>query len=235
MNCVKAGVTYNLIDIPDCINLWLQSVFHDWEPETFIVFDFIAKQNKNITVIDIGAYIGLTTIWLCSCFDHVICVEADKESIKSLKNNLVATNCKNFSIVEKAVFSESGKTLAFGPNNFISGSTLNDSTSQIKSEITSSYDYNVETISIDDLINESVGFIKCDIEGGEEIILQDLLKQRVPLYISFHITWWENQDISRFKELFNSAKIVYRDELIQEYDPISWLSENPFGSLLFMF
>lgn len=235
MNCIKAGAKYNLIDIPDCIKPWLQKVFHKWEPETFIVFDFINKLKRNITVLDIGAYIGLTAIWLCSKFDHVICVDADKEAIKSLRNNLTASHCTNFSLVEKAVFTESGKTLIFGPNKFRSGSTLNDSTSQIKFGNTSKHDYSVDTINIDDLMNDSIGFIKCDIEGGEEFVLADLLKQRVPVYISFHIPWWENRDVSRFKDLFKTAKIVYRDGLIQEENPTSWLASHPFGSLLFTF
>ena len=79
-----------------------------------------------------------------------------------------------------------------------------------------------------------VGFIKCDIEGGEENILRDLFKQHVPMYISFHIPWWENPDISRFGDLFENCKI-FRNGLIPEDDPISWLRKNPFGSLLIMF
>jgi FkbM family methyltransferase len=236
MNCIKAGVQYNLVDVPSCIKPWLQSVFHKWEPETFEVFNFIASRGKDITVLDLGAYIGLTAVWLCSNFKHVICVDADHEAIKSLKKNLCASKCTNFHIIDLAVYSESGKTLTFGPNKFRHGSVLNDSTSQIKlKESHSLEDYSVKTISVRDLIDDSVGFIKCDIEGGEEHILRDLFNHRIPLYISFHLSWWDNPDISRFSDLFQSVKDVYVNGIVSEKDPISWLKKNPFGSVLILF
>lgn len=237
MNCIKSGVRYNLVDIPDCIRPWLVATFATWEPETFTVFEWMTSKQEVSVVLDIGAYIGLTAVWLCANFDHVVCVDADRESVKSLKNNLDASGCTNYTVVEKAVYSASDKKLAFGPNKFIQNSQLNDSTSQLKEKKSQQYDYEITTVSIADLVSEfpSTGFIKCDIEGGEEHILENLFEQKIPMYISFHISWWTDKNISRFSHLFSTAKRIYRNGLITELDPVAWLTANPFGSLLITF
>jgi hypothetical protein len=52
--------------------------------------------------------------------------------------------------------------------------------------------------------------IKVDIEGGEEYILNDLHElynvYHIPLYISFHYSWWQNKDLDRFEWLTSGQK-----------------------------
>ena len=63
----------------------------------------------------------------------------------------------------------------------------------------------IEKYQIGDL-----ALIKVDIEGGEENIMVDVLSyslaHNVPVYLSFHYSWWANKDISRFTAMFTKFK-----------------------------
>ena len=96
-------------------------------------------------------------------------------------------------------------------------------------------DYIVSTITLSDIFNSyepsSVGFLKVDIEGGEESILEDLLefciKNKSHAWVSFHLSWWKDQDIKRFLNLFSKFNTDVPD-------PISRLiHQDGFGSILF--
>ena len=83
-----------------------------------------------------------------------------------------------------------------------------------------------------------IGFIKVDIEGGEEAIFEQLFifarTFKIPLFVSFHMPWWKNKDVSRFNSLFATSKI-FQDSLIPEPNPVDFLAKNVWGSLLFEF
>lgn len=237
--CIKEGVWYNLVNVSDIIRPWLVKVFEHWEPDTFKVFRYCA--NRDATAIDIGAYIGLTPIWLCQNFKHVVCVEADFKAADSLRCNLLASLCSGYSIIQKAIYSQSNLELLFGPNAFLKSDTLNNSTSQLKQQSCSKEDYLVGTIKLCDLNVDfsNVAFIKVDIEGGEENIIPDLFEicneHKILLYISFHTTWWQNNGVERFERYFNLAARVYQNGLEPNTGVVEYLKANPFGSLLFEF
>jgi hypothetical protein len=71
--------------------------------------------------------------------------------------------------------------------------------------------------------NEELCLVKVDIEGGEEMILDELWKIKttynVPVYVAFHLNWWENKNLSRFQ--FLSA------------DQQNHINSNPFCEILF--
>lgn len=200
-------------------NFWLEH-FPTWEDELFVLFDRFLRKDK--VCIDIGGWIGLTCIYASRKSKHVYVVEADPGSVKELKQNC-SHNCDNVTIIDKAIAVKSGETVFMGKNKHISSAVLNDSTSQ-------AYDtpvdgsYAVTTISIDSLLPEySISLIKVDIEGGEEDILEDLYRvhksTNAPLFVSFHLCWWKDQNLDRFSFLTNDQKHSIRC--------------NPFHSVLF--
>ncbi len=236
----KENVIYKLCDLTSNKNteLWLCNNFKTWEKDTFSVFRHYA--NKEKIVIDIGAWIGLTGIWLAKNNKSVICVEGDKEAVKSLRKNLDSSECDNYIILDKPIYS-SNTDIIFGANCYRKDlvTTLNDSMSQIKKEITSSEDYKISAITLADIlkivnINE-IGLIKVDIEGGEENILLDLCKvcieNKIPILISFHVDWWINKDIKRFEDSFKRLKI-YNVNFTEELNPIDCIQKEPFISLI---
>lgn len=214
------------------------TLFQNWEEDTFDIFEMVA--DKNGVAIDIGAWIGTTCIWLSKNFNHVIAIEADKESIVFLNNNLAASQCTNVTICDKALTNING-VVFFGPRSAISDS-LNFSTSYVKNEQSSKNDYEVSSISFDRFVNQyinennaikerKVTFIKCDIEGGEEDILKDVLNyantNNCRVWMSFHYSWWKNKKITDFSsELANFFAICPKGDVCE------YIQKNPFGSVL---
>lgn len=82
------------------------------------------------------------------------------------------------------------------------------------------------------LKSKKISFITCDIEGGEEDILEDLLHfayhNKVKVYISFHIDWWKSKKIEDFEYLFKFFRTNCPQANVAEY-----LKHNPFASILF--
>ena len=230
----KRGVEYvfsDLTSLPE-IHEFIKHRFIDWENSTFDIFESVKNPEK--IAIDLGAWIGLTGIWLSRHFKEVICVEADKLSFDTLNNNLQSSLCTNVTLINKAIYKEK-TTVVFGGNKY-RNAPLNSSMSQIKNTATSHTDYICETITMYDLIHDYnlVGFIKVDIEGGEENIVEDLLnistKYKIPTYISFHYTWWNNKNIGHFD--FSGVR-GFDESFKQIPDIISFIERNPFCSILF--
>jgi FkbM family methyltransferase len=206
---------------------WLKDNFATWEEDTFTIFEQV--KNKEATVIDIGAWIGTTAIWLSNNFKNVVAIESDPVSVDFLKRNLAASDCHNVTICEQPI-SNVVKDVVFGPRH----QNLNESMSHIKERATNPNDIILRTITFDGLVipeGSHVSFIKCDIEGGEEVILDDLLmyclKNNAQAWVSFHIAWWTDRNISRFSGLFSKFTTNVSD-------PIKYIGhENGFGSILF--
>ena len=208
------------------LSFWL-NIFHNWENETFQIFDQYLDKNK--VFIDIGGWIATTCMYGGRKSKHVYVVEADNYSFSYLTSNCKLNN-KNVTCINNAVYNESNLELFFGKNIFLQGSKLNDSTSQLYTNDNSTNEcYKIKTIRIHDIIDQyqinhnEISLIKVDIEGGEEYILNDLFdiynSYRIPMYISFHYSWWKNKDLDRFTFLSNIHK--------------QSITNNPFISLIF--
>jgi len=185
-----------------------KNIYSQWENDTFHVFDRYLSQDK--VFIDIGAWIGTTAMYGERKSKHVYCIEADNISLHDLSLNL-KTNCTNYTVIDKAIYNVDSK-VKFGKNIHLGNSKMNDSTSHIYTDDTVSDDYYIkDTITIHNIIKtykiniHEISLIKVDIEGGEEHILHDLfdlrIKYDVPLYISFHYSWWNDKNLDRFSFL----------------------------------
>lgn len=231
----KHGVLYRFVHNENTDNFVLHR-FPNWERETFEVFDQV--KDPNSIAIDLGAWIGTTAIWLSKNFDYVIAVDADKESLRCLKANLKASECNNVAICENAIAHEK-KEVIFGSRSNI----LNNSVSYIKDQSDQDHDYTVQAITLHELVesyiksdpllqNKKISFIKCDIEGGEEDIIEDLLTfaydNNIKVYLSFHLDWWPNRKITDFQELFKKFKVDCPNA-----DVCRYITQNPFESVLF--
>jgi FkbM family methyltransferase len=232
----KKNVVHKFVSSDPKTDYFVKNIFENWECETFDVFDQV--KDKDSIAIDIGAWIGTTSIWLSKNFQHVVAVEADYESIKCLQNNLNQSECSNITIAPKPVMDVT-KKVVFGPR----GNTLNESISYIKEKSDNPLDYCTYSITFKQLIhdyvyenealkNTKISFIKCDIEGGEENILEDVLhfayNNNCKVYMSFHVNWWQDKKIEEFAYLFKYFKTGCLGEDVLEY-----VKNNPFGSLLF--
>jgi FkbM family methyltransferase len=219
LNIQKNNIVFFIRKNPNDQNLgfWTHA-FSNWENETFRIFDMFLQKDK--IFIDIGGWIGTTSIYSSKKSKEVYVVEADKNSFVDLVSNC-EINSRNITCINKAIFNEDNIDVSFGKNKFLSNSKLNDSTSQIYQSTTSDGCYRVKTITIQSLIQtyninyNEISLIKVDIEGGEEYILDDLFsfhtKTKVPMFISFHYSWWNNKNLDRFSFLTNTQKNTIRN------------------------
>jgi FkbM family methyltransferase len=210
------------------LSFW-KNIYNFWENETFEIFDKYLSQDK--IFIDIGGWIGTTSIYGIRKSKHVYSIEADNKSFNDMNANL-KINCtkNNYTLINKAIFNVDNIKIKFGKNIFLPNSKMNDSTSQIyNDDIINEEFYLVETITIENIIKNyqintsEISLVKVDIEGGEENILNDLfdihIKYNIPLYISFHYTWWKDKNLDRFVFL--------------SYDIKNKIIAEPFTSILF--
>ena len=205
-------------------NFW-KNIYSNWESDTFEVFDKFLDMTK--VFIDIGAWVGTTCIYASRKSKHIYAVDADIESYKFLENNC-ENNCNNYTIINKAMYGVDNIDITFGKNQHLQDSKLNDSTSQICIDNIDNC-YYIKTIRVQTLIEtynikyNEISLIKVDIEGGEEYILNDLYDiystYNIPMYISFHYSWWKDRNLNRFSFLTEEQK--------------STIIREPFISLLF--
>jgi len=207
------------------LSFW-SNIFSTWENETFATFDKFLDKDK--IFIDIGGWIGTTCIYSSKKSKHVYVIEADTYSFRDLYKNC-NLNSRNITCINRAIYNTNDTDVYFGKNKFLVNSKENDSTSHIYENNNGKDCYAVKTITLQSIIDtynishNEISLIKVDIEGGEEIILDDLFKfyseTSVPMYISFHYSWWNNKDLDRFQFLTSEHK--------------QKIIGNPFISLLF--
>jgi FkbM family methyltransferase len=202
------------------LSFW-NDIYSTWENDTFEILDKFL--NKDKIFIDIGAWIGPTSIYGSRKSKHVFSIEADNLSFYDLSFNLYNNCDKNYTLINKAIYNIDNIEIKFGKNKFLTNSNFNDSTSHIYDidihNIDSGNNHNfyfIQTITLKNIINNynidpsEISLIKVDIEGGEENILNDLyhlnLQYNVPLYISFHYDWWKDKSLDRFGFLSQEQK-----------------------------
>ena len=232
----KNNVIHKFVSCDELTDRFIRYGFPGWERETFDVFEK-NKNNRGIA-IDIGAWIGTTAIWLAKNFYHVLAIEADVASLPCFKRNLIASECHNVTLCDKVISDKAGKVI-FGPR----GTNLNESISHLKKEINSEKDYLAEAstfkqilydylFSDEDLNSHEITFIKCDIEGGEETIIEDVLDfayhNGCPVLMSFHLDWWNDKEITRFDNLFQFFTVNCPEQNVCKY-----IMKNPFTTILF--
>jgi FkbM family methyltransferase len=240
------GVEFKFMDTENstipCFG-WYMGVLSNgaWETDTFEIFKKV--KDKNRIAIDIGGWIGSTGIWMSKNFGHVIIVEGDKNALTAMNYNLKRNGCENVTVVEKVIYSENDSEVVFGINEK-TGTGLGDSMSQIKNSTSDANDYLVKTITLKKIVEnfdeEKIKFIKVDIEGGEEMILEELFelseKNKWKVWISFHYPWWKNEDIERFRNLLEKkVEIYHNNNLIPNDLFFNNLMNHQFGSFYFDF
>jgi len=201
--------------------------YENWENSSFKVYD--KYLSKNNILIEIGGWIGATSMYGCRKSKHVYSIEADILSVHDMSLNLNINCTNNYTLIKKAIYNIDDIKLKFGKNKFLENSKMNDSTSHLYHDNDEPPEYYfVDTITLESIITNyqinpsEIGLIKVDIEGGEEHILNDLndiyIKYKIPIYVSFHLTWWNDKNLDRFEWLSDTIK--------------NQIQADPFGSIL---
>jgi len=145
---------------------WLWGTLESWDPETF---NWIEENKGQKLFWDIGAWIGPFSLFGSKLFKKVIAFEPDWVAAEVLQDHIRDNGIENITLERKGVYKETG-TVDFG---FIGGK-FGDSLSSINHAKENAV--KIKTISIYDAVSlyGTPDFLKIDIEGGEEYLIEDL-------------------------------------------------------------
>ena len=182
----KNGLSFKVVQ-SKYQDFWEEVNDGQWEPQTFKVFDrFISK---DVTYIDVGAWIGPTLLYASQLAKQAYAFEPDplayKEMLSNVKLNADIYNIKTY---EALIGIEAGEA------RLGSREEGGDSTSSILfSDMKTSW--LVKSINLRDFVEkeglQSPLFIKVDVEGGEYSLIPTLASffkdyQPIVLYLSLH-------------------------------------------------
>tara|TARA_R100000935_G_scaffold56463_1_gene88038 strand:+ start:7410 stop:8258 length:849 start_codon:yes stop_codon:yes gene_type:complete len=154
-------------------------------------------------IIDGGANIGLATIYFKLLYptSKIVAFEPDPEVFQDLKFNVEAFGFQNVSLVQKGLWS-SNKMLPFKAEGADAG---------LIGEIDSynpSDEQQIEVVSLKDYLQQSVDFLKLDIEGSETIVLKDIkedLKNVKNIFVEYHSFVNQKQTLNEVIEILTRA------------------------------
>lgn len=162
-----------LIDIcvmpltPPAYRLALQykryAVMSGFEPEVRKIAQYA---RRGTTAIDVGANMGLWTYAMAQTgmFDKILAFEPNL----TLTNDLISARLNNVSVLHQAISNESGKKVLRIPQiGKLALSGWASLEAQIDLDTDKFHEILVETVRLDDLDLNGVGFIKIDVEGHE--------------------------------------------------------------------
>lgn len=163
------------------LSFW-KDIYSDWNNEMFEIFDKYLSNDK--IFIDIGGWIGATSIYCSRKSKHIYAIEADISAFNYMKSNLKANCANNYTLINKAIYN-------------IDNAEMETITLET---IIKNYNIDVSNISL----------IKVDIKGEEENILDTFydihIKYGIPLYIRFHYNLWNDKNLDRFHYLSKNNK-----------------------------
>ena len=126
--------------------------------------NILKNMSGNDIVVDAGANIGIFTLIASQVADRVVAVEPDPQNYKILRENVDGNRIGNVTLIEKALYSSSGRKMRFRENG-------------VMSKFSEEGQVDVETETLDDIaqmLDLLPTAIKMDIEGAEKFALRGM-------------------------------------------------------------
>jgi len=177
-------------------------------------------KSKSVTpyIIDCGANIGLSALYFKKIYPKckLIAFEPDPIIFKYLNHNVrKAFDYQDITLVQKGVWDK--KTSLHFMQEGADGGRIADSTEMSTSSI--------ETVRLKDYLQQSVDFLKIDIEGAETTVLLDCAEELINvenLFIEYHSFTDRQQDLDQILTIITKAGFRYN------LQHAIVLNENPF-------
>ncbi len=186
--------------------------FHRLKKEIFSQHVYYFETNaEKPKIIDAGAHIGLSTLYFKKLFPaaEVIAIEPLPQNLQLLEQNIWQNRLENVEVLPAALW-PSGTEIPFyydqeATNWFSTASTFPQAWNQQQKTTSLS----VQTIPLSYLLTGPVDFLKLDIEGAEQEVLEEAADQ-LPLIkemiIEFHPV--ATQSLSDLLELLESKRFA---------------------------
>jgi FkbM family methyltransferase len=183
------------------------------------IYDFNSISDEPI-ILDIGANIGLATIWWKLRFPkaRIVAIEADPAIFSLLKKNIERFNFDNVELINAAAWFEDG-VLNFAPDGSDGGRVSLQGTE-------------IKSVALSSIINrfEKVNFLKLDIEGGERAVMPSIemsLKRVQTFFCEYHSSVGEPQLLEDILGAIARAGFRYHiKNLLASEKPFIILSES---------
>lgn len=213
MKIIHDGKEYEVADQNEAF--WRRFENGSWEPETFKIFYRLIRPDT--TFLDIGAWIGPTTLYAAKRAKRVFSFEPDPIAFFELCRNLELNNAENVVPYSIAV-SNAWKGMKFGKKNEYGDS--------MSSELWGVGNVRVPAMSLNSVIGGiSPDFIKIDIEGGEMSLFegaQHFLRHHKPtIHLSLHTPWFKDRLVA-YEESVKSGLEMYPYIYDENLEPIDF-------------
>jgi FkbM family methyltransferase len=139
----------------------------------------IELDKENPYILDIGAYIGISTVYFKSIYpnSHILAVEPNPKARELLEENIFLNNLENIQILPYAIdISEGEREMFYDNSNLNWQSTAGFKKNSWNGEYVNNDSIQVKTIPLSKLLDKEVDLLKLDIEGMEGKVLKEASK-----------------------------------------------------------
>ena len=166
--------------------------------EIFIDKVYLQKLSEHPYIIDCGANIGLSIIYMKKLYPdaEILAFEPDEQNYSLLEKNVKAGGYSNVNIRKEAVWTE---------NTMIRFSSNGTTDSRIILHGPNMEE--VPAIRLKDLLIRKVDFLKIDIEGAEFAVIKDIFDKLdlvQNLFVEYHGNFSENQQLVEMLQMISS-------------------------------
>lgn len=182
--------------------------------EIFIEGVYMQKLPENAYILDCGAHIGLSVIYLKSiCHTaYIVCFEPDKKNFNLLQKNILSHNLKDIDARNEAVWIENTSLNFIQEGNMASKIGSNSSSNTVS----------VKAARLKDYLNRKIDFLKLDIEGAEYKVIKDIaesLGEVENMFIEYHGNFEQNEELLEIFEIISKAGFkFYIKEAANNYE-----------------
>jgi FkbM family methyltransferase len=173
--------------------------------EIFVNEIYKQQLPKNALIIDCGANIGLSVLYLKlqTPSARIIAFEPDENNFNLLKSNVSHFGFTGIELRKEAVWIED-TTLQFESQGSLMG--------HISENASGSSSAQVKATRLKNFLNEPVHFLKIDIEGAEYKVVKDIagsLNNVQSFFLEYHGTFQQNDELNEIFHILRNAGFEY--------------------------
>ena len=177
-------------------------------------------------IIDCGANIGMSVVYMKHNFPEaeIIAFEPDETNFNLLTSNIESFGYSGVQLYKKAVWNENTELLFSNESSMGSKIGSDNSANTIA----------VKAVRLKDFLNKKVDFLKIDIEGAENVVLEDIadnLHFVDNMFLEYHGTFDQNKELVKMINIVSDAGFnFYIKEAASIYPTPFYRTKNPYTS-----